>query len=305
MKNIYLIKDDFVEMRLDKWIKKNISDIPQSLIEKNIRKGNIKINNRKEKSSYKLKKNDQVVLYNFSFLSGKNKKKTTIYTPTKKDLSFSSSIIVEDNENFAVIDKPSGIAVQAGTKSRKNIIDILRKTKEFEGYIPYLVHRIDKETTGILIIAKNRKYAQLFTNLFRLRKIKKIYLGIVFGQFDKNKGKFEDILFHYEGKKKISSKAITYYEVIDSNNYYSLLKLTPYTGRKHQLRKQLLIRGHPIIGDNKYKILENNINKKNKLMLHAHKISFSINNIKYNFFSKIPKDFEYTLKRKYLENALK
>ena len=67
MKKSYLINDDFISMRLDRWIKKSVSDIPQSLIEKNIRKGNIKINNKKEKSSYKLKKNDKVVLYNFNF----------------------------------------------------------------------------------------------------------------------------------------------------------------------------------------------------------------------------------------------
>ena len=86
MKKIYSVKDDFIGMRLDKWIKKNISDVPQSLIEKNIRKGNIKINNKKEKSSYKLKKNNQVILYNFSFFSKKHKKKTTIYKPSKSDL---------------------------------------------------------------------------------------------------------------------------------------------------------------------------------------------------------------------------
>ena len=304
MKNSYLINGDYISMRLDRWIKKNISDIPQSLIEKNIRKGNIKINNKREKSSYKLKKNDKVVLYNFSFSPKKHRKQSTIYEPTKKDLSFSSNIIIENNENFAVINKPAGIAVQSGTKSRKNIIDIIRKTKEFDGYKPYTVHRIDKETTGILLIAKNRKYAQLFTTLFRLRKIKKIYLGIAFGDLDNKKGKFEDILYHYEGEKKISSKAITYYEVIDSNKGYSLIRLIPYTGRKHQLRKQLSIRGHFIIGDNKYKS-HNKIVKKNiKLMLHAHKISFTIDNVRYNFSANIPKDFEYTIKQKYLKNVL-
>jgi len=301
MKNIYSIKDVFVNMRLDKWIKKNISDIPQSLIEKNIRKGNIKVNNKKEKSSYKLKKNDQVILHNFSFLSQKHKKITTLYSPTKSDLKFSSEIFIENNDNFAVINKPYGIAVQSGTKSRKNIIDILRKTKEFEGNQPYSVHRIDKETTGILVVAKNRQYAQIFTNLFRLRKIKKIYLGIVFGQLKNKKGKFEDILFHDEGDKKISSKAITYYEVLDTNANYSLVKLIPYTGRKHQLRKQLQMRGNPIIGDNKYRIYEDKINKKNKLMLHSYNISFSINDVKYSFIAKTPIDFDYTLKKKYLK----
>ena len=193
--------------------------------------------------------------------------------------------------------------MQSGTKSIKNIMDIIKKTKEFHGNEPYTVHRIDKETTGILLIAKNRNYAQIFTSLFRLRKIKKIYLGIVCGEFYNKKGKFEDILYHYEGEKRISSKAITYYEVIDSNKGYSLLKLMPYTGRKHQLRKQLSIRGHFIIGDNKYNSHERNIKRTNKLMLHAYKISFVMNNIKYNFFAKIPSDFEQVIKKKYLKNV--
>ena len=166
------------------------------------------------------------------------------------------------------------------------------------------MHRIDTETTGILLIAKNRKYAQLFTTLFRLRKIKKNYLGIVSGEFDTKKGKFEDILYHFDGDKKISTKAITYYEVIDSNKGYSLLSLVPYTGRKHQLRKQLSIRGYFIIGDNKYRSFKSSIKKKNKLMLHAYKISFTIDNIKYNFSADIPKDFENVIKKKYLKNVL-
>jgi len=303
MRSSYLINDDSISMRLDRWIKKNISDIPQSLIEKNIRRGNIKINNKKEKSSYKLKKNDKVFLYNFNYSSNKHKKKSSVYIPSKKDLTSSSGIFIENNENFAVINKPAGIAVQSGTKSLKNIIDIIKETNEFEGIKPYTVHRIDKETTGVLLIAKNRKYAQLFTTLFRLRKIKKKYLGIVYGEFDNKKGKLEDILYHFEGEKKISSKAITYYEVIDSNKGYSLLSLIPYTGRKHQLRKQLSIRGHFIVGDNKYRSYDTNTKKNNKLMLHAYKISFTIENINYNFSADIPKDFEYAIKKKYLKNV--
>ena len=290
-------------MRLDRWIKKNISDIPQSLIEKNIRRGNIKINKRKEKSSYKLKHNDEVVLYNFNFSSQKHKKNISVYIPTKSELLFTSDIFIENNKNFAVINKPSGISVQSGTKSRKNIIDLLKKTKEFEGSQPYSVHRIDKETTGVLLVAKNRKYAQIFTNLFRLRKIKKIYLGLVYGVIETKKGKLEDILSHYEGKKKISSKAITYYELIDSNMSCSFLKLTPYTGRKHQLRKQLSIRGYPIIGDSKYKNFKEKIDKKSKLMLHAYNISFLLDDIKYNFTAKIPDDFLLAIKKKRLKSV--
>ena len=300
MNKSFLISDDSINSRLDRWLRRNICEIPQSLIEKNLRKGKIKVNNKKEKSSYKLKKNDKINLYNFNVSATINKKRKFIYNPTKKELSFSSNIFIEDNKNFVVINKPAGISVQSGTKSRKNILDILRKTQEFNDTSPYAVHRIDKETTGVLIVAKNRKYAQLFTSMFRIRRIHKTYLGIVLGEFKENKGTLIDILFHYEGKKKIETKAITRFNVIDSNSNYSLLKLNPETGRKHQLRKQLLIHGHPILGDSKYRFFEKKIKKNNRLMLHAHNISFSINNIKYNFSADLPLEFKASLREKYL-----
>ena len=211
-------------------------------------------------------------------------------------------MFIENNENFVVINKPAGIAVQSGTKSIRNIMDILRTTKEFNNLSPFTVHRIDKETTGVLIVAKNRKYAQLFTSLFRIRKIHKTYLGIVVGEMMKKKGTFIDQLYHYEGDKKIKSKAITHYKVINSNNNYSLLKLNPETGRKHQLRKQLLIHGHPILGDNKYRLSVNRPNKKEALMLHAYKINFSIADIKYNYLAEPPLIFKSMLKEKYLKS---
>ena len=302
MKKIFLVTNDFVNSRLDRWFRKNVCDVPQSLIEKNIRKGYIKVNHKREKSSYKLKESDQILTYNINFKTDKHKKTSEKYIPTKRDLSFSSSMFIENNENFVVINKPAGISVQSGTKSKKNIIDILRNTKEFDGHSPYTVHRIDKETTGILIVAKNRKYAQLFTSLFRIRKIHKTYLGIVVGQLQKNKGTFKDELIYFENEKKIKSVGITHYTVLDSNNNYSLLKLNPETGKKHQLRKQLLIHGNPILGDKKYTMLRNLPNKRNNLMLHAYKINFSIAGTKYNFSAEPPLALINTLKEKYLKN---
>jgi len=302
MKKIYYIKDDSINTRLDRWFRRNISEVPQSLIEKNIRKKNIMVNGKKGKSSYKLKKNDQITVNIFNFTPNKITRLKEKYVPSKKELSSSFNIIIENNENFVVINKPAGISVQSGTKSRKNILDIMRKTKEFENAFPYAVHRLDKETTGVLIIAKNRRYAQLFTSLFRIRKIHKTYLGIVLGEIGKNRGTLVDELFHYEGEKKVKTHAITHFTVIDKNNKYSLLKLNPETGRKHQLRKQLLIHGYPILGDTKYRISKSYSIKKNQLMLHAYKINFSINDKKYNFLAETPNLFKKTLKEKYLKN---
>ena len=300
MKKIYSVKIDFIDARLDKWFRKNVCEVPQALIEKNIRKGNIKVNSKKVESSYKLQKNDQIILYNITFTKSKISIPKYFYKATNKDLSDSSKLFIENNKNFVVINKPAGIAVQSGTKSKKNILDILRSTKEFQGTYPYAVHRIDKETTGILIVAKNREYAQLFTSLFRIRKIHKTYLCIVVGELEKNKGTLKDELFHYDGYKKIKTKAVTHFTVIDSNYNYSLLKLNPETGRKHQLRKQLLIHGCPILGDDKYRISESYA-KKNILMLHAYKINFSIAGTKYNFSAELPASFKNAIKEKYLK----
>ena len=108
-------------------------------------------------------------------------------------------------------------------------------------------------------------------------------------------------LKHKWGKKEIRSEAITHYNVIDSNNNYSVLKLIPETGRKHQLRKQLLMHGHPIIGDNKYRIGDLKFRKKNHMMLHAWKISFSVSGIKYNFSANLPIEFQNLIKEKRLK----
>ena len=296
----FLVEEDFINTRLDKWFKKKVYDVPQSFIEKNLRSGNIKVNKKKNKSSYRLQKNDQIIISDFKFVQSTNKKKKYNYKPTKKELSFSSNIFIENNENFAVINKPAGIAVQSGTKSKRNLLDILRLTKEFSQSTAYTVHRIDKETTGVLIVAKNRKYAQLFTSLFRIRKIHKTYLGVIVGELQNNKGILIDDLYNYEGNKKVKVKAITHFKVLDANNNYSFLRLNPETGRKHQIRKQLLIHGCPILGDSKYRLATNYPKKKETLMLHAYKINFSIANTKYSFCADPPIVFKKILKEKHL-----
>ncbi len=297
----YLVKKDYTNCRLDKWFKKNICEVPQSLLERNIRAGKIKVNNRKEKSSYKLSCNDVIILYNFLPIQ-ENKKVIDKYNATTKEVSELSRMVIEDNNDFIVINKPAGIAVQSGTKSKKNILDIFKKTNHFINSQPYSVHRIDKDTTGLLIIAKNRKYAQLLTSLFRIKKIYKTYLSIVLGEFEKKEGVFVDDLYRYEGEKIKKDKAVTRFKVIDSNYGYSYLKLFPVTGRKHQLRKQLLLRGHPILGDSKYRKTDMKKNKKNFLMLHSYKINFTINKKKYNYIAEPNFIFKKALKEKYLKN---
>ena len=299
MPKTFNVDDDYNDSRLDKWFKNNVMSLPHSLIEKIIRQNKIKVNRKKTKSSYRLQAGDLIEIYDISKFKPTDSKKKIKYLPKKKEIGIYDDYVIENNENFIVINKPNGIPVQSGTKSFKNIIDILKNTKYFENSKPFIVHRLDKETSGILIVAKNRKYAQLFTSLFRIRKIHKTYLAIVYGKVEKSIKVMKDDLIYYENNKKIVQKAISNLKIIKSNEGYSYVELNPITGRKHQLRKQLLKIGSPIIGDDKYFLNDRKRIKIKNLMLHAYKIKFMINNIQYNFKAKYTNIFENFLKKNF------
>ena len=299
MPKTFIVDDEYHETRFDKWFKQKVISLPHSLIERILRLNKIKINKKKIKSSYRLQSGDLIEIFDISKFKAKEKIEKVKYKPKKKELSKYEDYIIENNDNFIVINKPAGIPVQSGTKSFKNITDLLKNSKYFEGSKPFIVHRIDKETSGILIIAKNRKYAQLFTSLFRIRKIHKTYLALAYGKINESFKSMRDDLVYFENKKKIIQKAISNIKIIKSNDELSYVELNPITGRKHQLRRQLLNIGNPIIGDDKYFLTNFRKIKTKNLMLHAYKIKFMINNVQYNFKAKYNKFFEQILKEKF------
>ena len=286
-------------MRIDRLIRNKLGKFPQSLIEKSLRSGKIKLNKKKVKSSFKVSVNDKIELFNFNFKDTFNQKKIK-FNPSDQIIKANENLIIDDNADFVVLNKNSGISVQGGTKSKKNLIDIFSKSKIFEGTKPFSVHRLDKDTSGVFIMAKNRETAQLITSLFRLRKVHKTYLAICHGELSKNSGEWSDDLVRYDNDKKIIEKAKTIFKVIDKNSNSSLVQMKPITGRKHQLRKQLFKIGHSIYGDQKYRssISDKGINK--NLMLHSYQIRFMIKNKKYTYRALLPEYFTKLLKSKRL-----
>ena len=295
----YIVDSTYDNMRLDRWLRNKIGNIPQSLIEKFLRSGKIKINKKKVKSSFKVKTNDKIYIFNIKFKENIIQKKRT-FNPSNEVIKSNEDLIIDDNQNFIVLNKSAGISVQGGTKSKKNLVDIFSKSKIFQDSKPYSVHRLDKDTSGVFIIAKNRETAQLLTSLFRLRKVHKTYLAICNGEVEKDSGEWIDELIRYDNGKKIVEKAKTIFKVIDKNSSSSLLEMKPITGRKHQLRKQLFNIGHSIYGDKKYRssISTKGINK--ELMLHSYQIKFMINNKKYTYKALLPDYFKRLLKVKRL-----
>ena len=299
MNKTFIVDTTYNDMRLDRWLRSKIGNIPQSLIEKSLRSGKIKLNKKKIKSSYKIQINDKIDFFKFKFKDNITQKKFK-FKPSKEIIKSNENQIIHDNDDFIVLNKSSGISVQGGTKSKKNLVDIFAKSKIFKDSKPYSVHRLDKDTSGVFIMAKKRESAQLLTSLFRLRKVHKTYLAICHGELDKDSGEWNDDLIRYDGDKKIIEKAKTIFKVIDKNSEASLLELKPITGRKHQLRKQLYAIGQPIFGDIKYKLSSSNKGINKNLMLHSYQIRFIINNIKHTYTALLPDYFKKLLKVKRL-----
>ena len=176
----YIVDSTCNNMRVDRWIRNTIGKIPQGLIEKSLRSGKIKVN-----------------------------KKKISFSPSNQTIKANEDIIIDNNQNFIVLNKSAGISVQGGTKSKKNLIDIFKKSEIFSNSKPFSVHRLDKDTSGVFLMAKNRETAQLLTSLFRLRKVHKTYLAICHGELEKNSGEWNDDLVRYDNGKKIIEKAKT------------------------------------------------------------------------------------------------
>jgi len=299
MKKSYNVDMMFNDMRIDRWIRNNLGKMPQGLIEKNLRNGKIKLNKKKIKSSQKVKTNDKIELFDFHYKETIPKKKIK-FQPSDDVVKANENLIIDNNDDFIVLNKSAGISVQGGTKSKKNLVDIFAKSEIFQNTKPFSVHRLDKDTSGVFIMAKHRQSAQLLTSLFRLRKVHKTYLAICHGELLENNGEWNDNLTRYDNGKEIIEKARTIYKVLDKNSICSLVEMKPVTGRKHQLRKQLYSIANPIYGDQKYKLNNSDKAINKNLMLHSYQIKFMINEKKYTYTALLPDYFKKLLKTKRL-----
>ena len=207
-------------------------------------------------------------------------------TPEERKL-FQSMVIHEDKDIY-VLNKPSGFAVQGGTKTFHHLDGLLMGLGADLGERPLLVHRLDRDTSGVIVVAKRRAVASALGKLFATRNVKKTYWALVKGVPKPNQGKIEVALIKAkgpdgdrmrasrEGEEDDEQRAVTQYNVIDkASNVAAWLSMKPVTGRQHQLRAHAAHIGTPILGDNKYggdADLPDDV--PNKLHLHARRIIF-------------------------------
>ena len=298
MIKVFKIDNKTADQRVDKFLKRQFVNLTQSFIEKNLRKKNILLNNYPFKSNYIVKIDDIITIKNFSdeVYQKFKKNKSVIEITTNYINKFNKSILYE-NKNFLVFNKWSGIASQGGTSILMSIDKIIKSIS-----IDYnLVHRLDKETSGLMIIAKNLKYTKLFGQLFKSQKLMKTYLAICNGR-PKLRESYVDLNIDSTNKRKqIATK--TFYSVLSYNQKTCLIKFVPKTGKKHQLRIVAKNLGSPIVGDLKYNL--NNNNKNENLKLNAFKLQFNIGDEEFNIQSELPKDFTDYLFSKNIKVDLK
>ncbi len=281
------------EVRLDKYLKTLFTSLTQSFIEKNIRKKNILINNSRTKANYVVKLNDNLIILNFHEQLYRNKivYKKNIKISDNDLKKFNKSIIFQNND-FLVINKWAEIATQGGSKVNVSIDHIIKNINSDYR----LVHRLDKETSGLLLISKNLKYARYFSSLFKQKLIIKYYIALCEGS---PKNKNSKVILNIKNKNQDIEKTITNYRVIDYKNNITQILYNPETGKTHQLRKVSKNLGCSIIGDQKYNI--NSRYTREKLMLHSYALNFTINNKKFRFTAELPNYFQTFMQKNKLK----
>ena len=247
--------------RIDRCIRRILGDVNQGVLEKCLRSGLILLDNKKAKSSDKVTAG-QILEYSSEIefsSSNKRKKLNQEYNHHYKKLY--NDIFIKESDDYIAFNKPCGLAVQGGSKIKYNIDDML-KHKFGLHKTPKLVHRIDKETSGLLLVAKDQISAKKISNYFKERKILKIYLALVSPAPKIRRGTINSSLIKVgdvDNQKMIIDDdkgkfSVTEYKVLDIiGTQVGLLALYPKTGRTHQLRVHLESINAPIVGDRKYK----------------------------------------------------
>ena len=267
------INHDNSERRIDNYLLSLYKNVPKSKIYNIIRKGEVRVNSKRIKPSYKLKIDDLVRIPPYLDEPLTHNKKISSYLIEKH----TTKIIYEDN-NYIVTNKNNDIAVHAGSKNGIGLIDIFRS--KFGNHIE-LCHRLDKQTSGCLVLAKNKKSVKYFSNLLSTNDTKKTYIAILQGKF-KDKKIIENEIHKNNILKLKKSKTI--FKLVRQLKNTSIVNVDLHTGRTHQIRIHASQINHPILFDKKYgdKMFDNsiNLNFKKTLALHSKSISFKDQNSK-------------------------
>ena len=317
MPNKITISKKYHGQRLDKFLTEKLKKETRSQIKKLIERGLVLINDQPTKVHYFIKEGDKIII------TPKSKREPEPI-PSKKILIAPPNILFENND-FLIIEKPTGLLVHPTEKGEKNtLVDwLVKKYPKIKNvgeqkYRAGIIHRLDKDVSGIMVVVKNNETFFYLKEQFKKRLVKKEYTALVYGNMEDEKGEIDlpigrnkdgQFVAHpRKGKEKFADKdrsARTKYEVLEYVKDYTLLKVRILTGRTHQIRAHLSAIGHPIIGDKLYKPKKKffhlwqkriKVVELNRIFLHSTKIGFNdAKNQWQEFYSPLPKNLKQYL----------
>jgi 23S rRNA pseudouridine955/2504/2580 synthase len=280
------IRRDEAGLRLDRWFKLHFPEVGHGYLQKLLRSGQVRVDSKRVQANLRLEAGQQVRVPQVA----RSPAKASPSAPSQSgeaDRAFIEETILFEDEHVLVLNKPFGLAVQGGSGTRRHIDGILAGMADRFGDRPRLVHRLDRDTTGVLLVAKSRHAASKLGRIFQTRSAAKTYWALVKGVPRPPQGKVEAALVKAAGpdgdrvrkaepgEQDVAMHATTHYSVIDRvAQKAAWMSLKPVTGRQHQLRAHMAMIGHPIAGDNKYEgdqvLVDSGIEP--KLHLHARRL---------------------------------
>ncbi len=271
-----VVGEESAAQRIDNFLLRQLKGVPKSHVYRVVRSGEVRVNSGRVKPDYRLRLGDKVRV-----------PPVRMAKPESKGVfrSIDFPVVFEDPA-LLVIDKPSGVAVHGGSGLSYGVIESLRAARP-EAKMLELAHRLDRDTSGLLIIAKKRTALVELHRMLREGEVEKIYMAVVKGRWQGGKRELSEALHKYvnaKGERRVSvhsdgKSAVTKVKPLQANDSFSLLELRLMTGRTHQIRVHLAHAGHPVLGDGKYGDFE--LNRAlarqgvKRLFLHARRLAFA------------------------------